>query len=203
MFGLIAAGAAILLGGAWVLCKTLEANNRAKRKRLERAQERAERDVRRATEDIARAERERVRQVRRRALSKALKTATDEEAIAVRHWKEIKAALGSLVEQTVAVYRRRDELKRQRGKRKTSLIAAAKGRFVDIRADATCAMLLAQIRELGLFWRSLVNDQNAMIENKHRIFAVMRSCNEKGAAARMRLFDFESEGRRLRYCRKG
>jgi len=200
MFGLIAAGAAILFGGAWVLCKVLESGNRAKREELERSQARAEREVRQRTAAIAQAERERSCALRRRSLAKAVKAATDEESLAVRQWRDIKLTIGGLLEQTASAYRRKNELKHNLNARKKELVSAAHGRWVDFGADTACMRLLDQIRELSSFCQSLVEHQRAMIENKRRLFAVMRECNVKAAEARRRLFAFESDNLLLNYC---
>lgn len=194
MFGLITAGAAIIFGGAWVLCTVLEAGNRAKRERLERIQAHTERGLRKRAAEIEESQRRKTRSLRRRALQKAVAAAVEEEAIAVRHYKEMKRTIGVYLEQTNSAFCRKDELKRKLGERAKALRLKTGCRCPDIESDGICAMILRQIRELGGFCQSLVENYNVLIENKRRLFSVMRKCNSKASMARRRLEAFESEG---------
>ena len=188
----IIGAAAIVVGGLWVACSSLEAANERKSAEIRLARKRYRAEIRQreallAGKAKAKSAMARLKQLRAVAWS-ARKTA---EA-AYGKWVEIKAQVVELKEQTSSAFQRTAELKKQflnyvRSRKKCA------GMLFNPCRDAECLRRMDDICTLERFCHHVVDQKRALQEAKKDVWNMMQECNRQYSIAKEDLWKYRDK----------
>lgn len=191
---IVAVGAAaILIGGLWVACSSLESDNERKSDEIERRKKRHEEESRAREASLAQLEKAKDIQTRMAILRSVVKSASEAEKDAHRQWEEIKEYVAQLNCQMKSAFARKDALKRELREYKNQKIAAARGRFVDFENDEFVSAKVEEIRQLASFCKMIVERKRMGHEAKNASWEMMRQCNEQKQQALREMREFKEK----------
>ena len=188
----IIGAAAIIVGGLWVACSSLEAANERKSAEIRLARKRCRAEIRQREallEGKAKAKTVMSRLKQLRAVAMAARKA---EEVAYGKWVEIKSQVVELKEQTGAAFSRTAELKRQF----LDYVCSQKrcvGMAYDPYRDAECLRRMDAICTLERFCHHVVNQKRLRQEAKKDVWKMMQKCNRQYSVAKEELWEYRDK----------
>ena len=188
----IIGAAAIVVGGLWVACSSLEAANERKSEEIRLARKRCRAEIRQREallEGKAKAKTVMSRLKQLRAVAWAARKSGE---AAYSKWCEIKAQVVELKEQTGAAFSRSAELKRQfldyvRNQKRSV------GMAYDPYRDAECLRRMDEICTLERFCHHVVDQKRLRQEAKKDVWKMMQKCNRQFSVAKEELWEYRDK----------
>ena len=179
----IIGAAAIVVGGLWVACSSLEAANERKSAEIKLARKRYRAEIRQREALLVGKVKTKRAMARLKQLRAVARSARKSEEAAYCDWVKIKADVVEMKEQVDAAFSRTLELKKQLldyvRKRKRRV-----GMAFNPCRDAECLRRMADICTLERFCDHVVGQKRALQEAKKDVWNVMQKCHRQHSIAK-------------------